>query len=688
MTAMLPALRKEASQSSDVGYLQKCIRNGCRGVSIRKFFDTIPDLISRMCPAMLMSPLSVSQYLGGNWPEFDLVIFDEASQMPTCEAVAAISRGKSVVVVGDEHQLPPSPFFTPGNSREQYSENEDLESILEDCLALSMAQRYLLWHYRSKHESLITFSNRHFYKNSLMTFPSNDDMATKVSFEYVKGIYERGSGSNNKDEAKAIVKEIAQRLSDPETSSQSIGVVTFNVNQQSLIEDMLNDMLRKNADLEVAAAKMSEPIFIKNLENVQGDERDVILFSVGFGRDKYGKISMNFGPLNQNGGERRLNVAVSRARYEMKVFSSLKAQDIDLDRSNAKGVKYLKAFLDYAERGNAAFLNMEYSIKHKSKDAFVESVAAALRDKGYEVITNIGASEYRVDIGVVDPTNPNRYILGIMCDGYNYVGSTTAHDRDITIPRVLALLGWNTHNIWSVEWWDTPEHVLKGILHKIEQVTKSNTEEQATEETIEALNEQESASGNAKCEVEQTITSNVKEYSVASLPNRMADSALFSQGYYTDSVTKDIATIVDAEAPISRRLLIKRLLTAYGISRNGVRIDAYLTEVFKDMELVTSGTDDIFFWRDAEQLKSYSCFRMASGREAFDIAPEEVAQAVVQVIKEQFAIDESGLINETARLLGYNYVGENISASMKRGIDYALATRLITTDANRYKLPL
>ncbi|MBO5717427.1 MAG: DUF4011 domain-containing protein [Alistipes sp.] len=470
LSAMLSALRKEASQSSDVGFLQKCIRNGCRGVSIRKLFETIPDLISRMCPAMLMSPLSVSQYLGANWPQFDLVIFDEASQMPTCEAVTAILRGKSVVIVGDEHQLPPTSFFMTDNFSEQHSESEDLESILEDCLALSMSQKYLLWHYRSKHESLITFSNRHFYKNSLMTFPSNDDMATKVSFEYVKGIYERGAGRNNKEEAKAVVNEIQKRLSDPQTASQSIGVVTFNVNQQSLIEDLLNDMLHMNSDLEVVAAQMHEPIFIKNLENVQGDERDVIIFSVGYGRDKFGKVAMNFGPLNRDGGERRLNVAVSRARYEMKVFSSLKAEDIDLYRSNAKGVQYLKSFLEYAERGKVALMHMDYGVKTKAKDAFVESVAKALQAKGYAVNTNIGSSEYRVDIGIIDPENPDHYLLGLLCDGYNYVASHTAHDRDVTTPAVLALLGWNTYNIWSVEWWDTPEHVFNGIIREIERV--------------------------------------------------------------------------------------------------------------------------------------------------------------------------------------------------------------------------
>ena len=683
LTSLLPVLQKEASQSSDVGFLQKCIRNGCRGVSIRKLFETIPDLISRMCPAMLMSPLSVSQYLGTNWPQFDLVIFDEASQMPTCEAVAAISRGKSAVIVGDEHQLPPTSFFMANNFSELHSESEDLESILEDCLALSIPQKYLLWHYRSKHESLITFSNRYFYKNALKTFPSNDDIATKVSFEYVEGIYNRGTGRNNKEEAIAVVKEIKKRLSNPQTSSQSIGVVTFNVNQQSLIEDLLNDMLRKNPNLEVVAAQMHEPIFIKNLENVQGDERDVILFSVGYGRDNNGKVAMNFGPLNRDGGERRLNVAVSRARYEMKLFSSLKSEDIDLYRSNAKGVQYLKSFLEYAERGKVALMHMEYAEKKKAKDAFVESVAKALQAKGYEVNTNIGSSEYRVDIGIIDPENRERYLLGLLCDGYNYTVSSTAQDRNITIPSVLSILGWRTFNIWSLEWWDTPEQVLNSIIREIERIKTTEVREDNIETDIEEQEDLKIVENKEVSPVPETIT---RDYNVANLSPQRVDSAKFSQGCYTDIVVNDVRTIIEAEAPISRRLLIKRLINNYGISRNGVRINTYLTEVFEDMGLVTSGVEDIFYWKDKEQLENYFGYRLASEREALDIAPEEVAQAIIQVIKEQFAIDESGLIIETSRLFGYASVRDNVFASMKRGVEYALKNNMIQLEGGRYKV--
>ncbi len=683
ITAMLPALQKEASQSSDVGFLQKCIRNGCRGVSIRKLFETIPDLISRMCPAMLMSPLSVSQYLGANWPEFDLVIFDEASQMPTCEAVAAISRGRSTVIVGDEHQLPPTSFFMTENYNEQHSEVEDLDSILEDCLALSMPQKHLLWHYRSKHESLITFSNRHFYSNSLLTFPSNDDMASKVTFEYVRGVYERGKGRYNKEEAKAVVREIQKRLSDPETAGQSIGVVTFNVNQQSLIEDTLNEMLRKNPDLEKAASQMHEPIFIKNLENVQGDERDVVLFSVGYGYDRDGKVAMNFGPLNRDGGERRLNVAVSRARYEMKVFSSLKGDDIDIYRSNAKGVLYLKAFLEYAERGKVSSTIVN-GMKGRMKDELVESVAKALRMQGHKVNTNVGSSEYRVDIGIVDPANPDKYLLGILCDGYNY-NSGTARDRDVTTPAVLSLLGWKTYHIWAIEWWDTPNFVLDGIKRELEKI-KSQPEQESDE-----MGDQDIMSYTEKPEdfAEGAGSDDSHEYVFAELGHHTADSAQFSEGQYTFSVMRDIKAIIDAEAPISRRLLIKKLLNSYGIARNGTRINEYLSQIFRRMDLITSGEGyDSFFWKDAEQLKSYSSFREAAGREALDIAPEEVAQAILQVLRDQFAIDEEGLIRETAYLFGFANVRDNVLASMKNGINLCLANELITLEEsnNKYRL--
>ena len=465
VAANLPELQEEATKNCEVGILQKNIRNGCRGVSIRNFFSSIPTLLPRICPCMLMSPISVAQYIEANGMKFDLVIFDEASQMPTCEAVGTIARGKSIVVVGDPNQLPPTNFFTTSTFDEDNTSLEDLESILDDCLALTLPSKHLIWHYRSRHESLISFSNSKYYDNKLLTFPSPDDLQTRIAYEHVDGVYDRGGARQNKEEAKAVVNEIKTRLEDPELSKRSIGVVTFNSNQQSLIEDMLNSMFVRNPHLEKVAMESAEPIFIKNLENVQGDERDVILFSVGYGADKKGKVTMNFGPLNRDGGWRRLNVAVSRARYEMKVFSTLTSDQIDLNRTSAEGVAGLKDFLEYVEKGKLIKRNDYSADRH---DGFVENVAEELRREGFEVRTNIGTSGYKIDIGIVNPYNPTSYIMAIICDGYNYSSSRCARDREIIQMDVLHSLGWDICRLWIMDWWTMKDVAIKKLILAIE----------------------------------------------------------------------------------------------------------------------------------------------------------------------------------------------------------------------------
>lgn len=467
LASNLPDIQQEAAKNSEIGILQRNLKNRCRGISLRRFFDLIPNLLPRLCPCMLMSPISVAQYLDIKRDKFDLVIFDEASQMPTCEAVGAIARGKNIIVVGDPKQMPPTNFFSMNTFDEDNSEVEDLESILDDCLALSLPSKYLRWHYRSKHESLIAFSNCKFYDNKLFTFPSTDDLTTRISYQHVEGIYDRGGNRQNRAEAEAVIAEIKARLKDPELSKRSIGVVTFNNRQQSLIEDLLTDLFAANPSLEKTAMSCEEPIFVKNLENVQGDERDVILFSVGYGQDKYGKVLLNFGPLNREGGERRLNVAVSRARYEMKVFSTLLSDQIDLRRSSANGVACLKSFLEYAEKGRSALL---YSTAASSKptDGFIEEVASELRKAGFDVRTNVGCSGYRVDIGIVNPGNGSDYILGILCDGYGYSASKSARDREIIQTGILEALGWKITRVWSTEWWNDKDEALRRLTTEIQ----------------------------------------------------------------------------------------------------------------------------------------------------------------------------------------------------------------------------
>ncbi|WJH35686.1 DNA2/NAM7 family helicase [Paenibacillus sp. CC-CFT747] len=339
LAANLPPLHSQAAASSEAGILLRAIRSGGRGLSLRKLFEQIPNLLSRLCPCVLMSPMSVAQYLDPKHPSFDLVLFDEASQLPTSEAVGAMARGRNVIVVGDPKQLPPTSFFAHSGAEEadEAVVPEDLESILDDCLALGMPEEHLLWHYRSRHESLIAFSNRHFYENKLLTFPSPLERKSNVRWHPVDGFYDRGKTKQNRAEAEQVIQEIISRLKDPQLRRRSIGVVTFNSIQQTLIEDLLDEAFRQDPELEQLASRLHEPLFIKNLENVQGDERDVILFSIGYGPDASGKVVLNFGPLNRDGGWRRLNVAVSRARYEMHVFSTLRAEHLDVSRTRAEG---------------------------------------------------------------------------------------------------------------------------------------------------------------------------------------------------------------------------------------------------------------------------------------------------------------------------------------------------------------
>ena len=464
LSAQVPVGDHDPEISSELTLLRKRIGNKGRGTTIRNIIDQMPALLPKLCPVMLMSPLSVAQYIDINGPKFDLVVFDEASQMPTSEAVGAICRGKAVIVVGDSKQMPPTSFFSANTTDDDEADMDDLESILDDCISLSMPSRYLGWHYRSKHESLIAFSNQNYYDGRLTTFPSADDMVPHVTLQHVEGFYDFGKTRTNRAEAEAIVAETIQRLqNNPE---RSIGIVAFSKTQSDLIEDLLSEALAEHVDLEQQNLGAEEPLFIKNLENVQGDERDVIIFSVGYGPDKEGKLSMNFGPLNKVGGERRLNVAVSRARYEMKVFSTLRPEQIDERRTQAEGVLGLKQFLRFAEHGTSMLPASAQSTEDHS--LIVEQIAEVLRCKGYEVKTSIGSSASRVDLAIIDPLQSNRYALGIICDGSSYIQLKTTRDREVVQPKVLQMLGWNLMHVWTVDWLQNPDAVIKDIIKKIE----------------------------------------------------------------------------------------------------------------------------------------------------------------------------------------------------------------------------
>lgn len=683
LAAKIPSFTQEASQSSEIGMLQRTIRNNGRAMSIRKIFDSIPNLLPRMAPCILMSPISVAQYFDAESPKFDLVIFDEASQLPTCEAVGAIARGKQLIVVGDPKQMPPTSFFSTNNIDEDNIEKEDLESILDDCLALSMPSRHLLWHYRSKHESLIAFSNAKYYENKLLTFPSTDDISSKVQLVQVKGFYDRSKTRTNEAEARAITNEVVRRLSDPELSQRTMGIVTFSSVQQSLVEDMLNEVFSLRPDLERTALESSEPLFVKNLENVQGDERDVILFSICYGPDSTGKPTLNFGPVNREGGWRRLNVAVSRARYEMMVFSTLRSEQIDLSRTASEGVAGLKAFLAYAEKGRIA-LPPRPATSSVDEPSLEYIIAEAIAAAGYKVDTRIGTSDFRLDIGVVDPKNSTRYILGIQTDGRNYHRSQTSGDRELVQPDVLRALGWRVHRVWSAEWWEKPERVIAGIFAAIrdaeaargmpEPIIATPLLVAPPEDHISPL----SIAFTDERDAVQIISQNPIIYKVALVEIQRGaypDAYYYSQ--FDQKIAEQIMHVLQLESPVSRDVLGKRVTIAWGLNRLTARAIARLELVIQKLGTrQVDGGYNVFFWKEGQDPSTYAEYRLPANdfekRDATDLPPEEIANGVKEVLRNQVSLLRADLVRETAKLFGYTRAGANVETAMLGGISKAI----------------
>ena len=626
---------------------------------------------------MLMSPISVAQYIDPSFPKFDLVIFDEASQLPTSEAVGTIARGQNVIVVGDPNQLPPTNFFNSSRVDEDNMEIEDLESLLDDCLSISMPQMYLKWHYRSRHESLIAFSNMKYYDNKLFTFPSVNDMRSAVRFVPVEGSYDKGRTKQNRAEAECVVNEIIARLKSG--SKESIGVVTFSSVQQNLIDDMLSEAFVKYPELEDMDRASAEPVFIKNLENVQGDERDIILFSVGYGPDKQGKVSMNFGPLNREGGWRRLNVAVSRARKEMIVYSTLRPEQIDLSRTRSEGVAGLKAFLEFAQRGSGT-LAVKAGSSGREPDYLVKQISSELKKMGYTVRTDIGCSEYRIDLGIADPEDPEKYLLGIMLDGSNSI-SSTATDRFILQPSVLGGLGWHIMRIWTLEWLDDRKKVLDMIRDEVarcrefkEEVSPAQGSDNRIE--IEKLYEQ-------KDENFKSAGAVYKSFSLSP----MGTAEDFNLGITDAKIRKSFGNIISIEAPISRKALYRKVLAAWNVSRLGPKVESRLDSILMSLEpKVTMDGSNVFYWRSDQIPDEYSVYRtddyLGAKRSMDEISSYEIVNAIKEVLEEQIGLLRKDLIRETAKKFGYTRLGAVIENTIDYAIDRAKERGIVSEDSN------
>ena len=640
LAAGIPRMTDDVVSGSEIGLLNRNISNGGRGVSLRELFAQIPTLLPRLCPCMLMSPMSVAQYTDMTQEQFDLVIFDEASQMPTSEAVGAIARGKALIVVGDPKQMPPTSFFATSNVDVEEAYIDDMESILEDCRTLEIPALQLSWHYRSRHESLIAFSNSEYYDGSLITFPSVDDQNTKVYHVPIEGYYDKGGRRTNAAEAEAIIREVIRRLRDPELRTKSIGVISFSVAQQGLIEDMLQAQLDREPALQEIVDQMPEPIFVKNLENVQGDERDIILFSIGYGPDKEGKVSMNFGPLNNAGGERRLNVAVSRARQEMYIFSTLRSADIDLRRSKALGVKGLKDFLLYAETQSLPTYSQTQA--ESSDTLLADQIAAELAARGHQVKTNVGRSSFRVKVAICDPQDPEVYRLGILLDGESYNKTPTTRDREVGQPSVLSALQWQVMRVWSVDWFNNKARVLSRIEERLATALSAPVEVKATPKAHFDISQEQLVE-------ETTQGQQYRSYSIAEATARgsMRDMAQL------------IRSIIATEQPITFALLCKRVATLTAVGRVTPTLQATVKELLTPFYQDESEA----IWLSKEDSSDYHTYRTDSGREVANIPRVELINALSETLREQVALSQDSLTLLAARKLGFNRRGSNVDAA-------------------------
>ena len=550
----------------EFGVLARELQKKSRHIPTRALIEQLGDSLLDLCPCLMMSPLSVAQFLPSDFCSFDLVVFDEASQMTTWDSVGAIARGKNVIVVGDPKQMPPTNFFSASLSNDDADE-EDLESILDQALAARLPLRRLMGHYRSRHETLIAFSNSKYYENSLVTYPSSDTKESAVTLHRINGAYAKGKGRNNPAEAKAVVDEIVRRLTSRNGGRKTIGVVTLNTDQQRTIEDLLDDARRAHPMIEpyFQSSDNYDAVFVKNLESVQGDERDIIILSLGYGPTEMGgkAMSMNFGPLNKSGGERRLNVAITRATSEVLVFTSFDSSMIDLSRTSATAVEHLKHYLDFAERGPKALpeqATAAHGVDQYDSD-FEQAVSFALREKGWRVQTQVGVSKFKIDLGVYHPDKPGVYLAGVECDGATYHGSPSARDRDRVRQSILENLGWKIIRLWSTDYFIDSDSAIEKIDFKLRALL-------ALEKIEDHSSSVESELQHIESSVQTTIiTENHYNNSVVEGINDGLDASEYFKDSYKRSLSHMARNILKEKSGITLHALTLEIANRHGLNR-------------------------------------------------------------------------------------------------------------------------
>ena len=673
------------ADNSEVNTLLKEALKKRRLMSIRDLLQRIPHLLLRLKPCLLMSPMSVSQFLPAELMKFDVILFDEASQIVPEDAIGTIYRGKTIAVAGDNKQLPPTSFFQKSLLEEiDWDEISDeyvevFDSILDECMGIGLPVKTLRWHYRSKHEDLIAFSNNHFYDGTLITFPSAiaKHEALGVKLVYVQdGVYDRGGLRNNLREAEVVSDLVFEHFE--KYPQKTLGVVTFSISQMETVDEAIERRRRQHPEFEhFFKEDRLEGFFVKNLENVQGDERDVIMISLGYGYDPQGQITMNFGPLNKTGGERRLNVAVTRAREKVVLVTSIKASDINVEPASSVGTVTLHDYLEYAEKGPEV-LKLPALKPAEFESPIEEDVAMVIQRLGYNVVSQVGCSGCPITMGVVDPNNHGSYLLGIEFDGATYQYSHSTRDRDRLRAQVLKQLGWRIHRVWAPTWVTRRDSEIRRLTDALNEAHKFQLEAEApsTDADQEEQNDELSQevdvqtvhfAGIEKIGVPYRVHALKAEFnSTVRVPSSRHGWVVRPNEFYFQENRQLqchlLEELVNEEGPVHFDYAAKRLASAWGLKRRGPRVAKAVREALNYLILNQKVTvKGSFLW--PPDLQDVSA-RVPdpevpeSKRDPEHIPPEEIEKAMKQIAQYALGISAESLITETAKVFGFNQAGE------------------------------
>ena len=654
-----------ASRGSEAGILLGEVGRKRGHMPIRRLLAQCGRLVQSIKPCFMMSPLSIAQFLEPLSMKFDVVLFDEASQVRPEDALGSLLRGTQVVVMGDSRQLPPTAFFdsvVAGIEDDEQQTTEaivsEVESILHQCKR-SFPSRTLKWHYRSRHQSLIAVSNREFYENKLLIFPSAVDKSEELGLGFVlmkDTVYDRGRSSVNRKEAREVAKAAVDHYRRYPT--KSLGIGAFNIRQQQAILEEIELQLIENREMEeFFRSDRDEHFFVKNLETIQGDERDVIFISVGFGFDENRKLSLNFGPLNQTGGERRLNVLITRAREKCQVFANFRSSDLHTDSDSPYGIRALKSFLSYAE--DRTFPEKE--TKDEDSDSpFEDSVYDFLRDHGYEVKKQVGSASFRIDLAIVDPNSMGSYLAGIECDGQKYHSSPVARDRDRLRQQILEGLGWRIVRIWSTDWYRNKADCQKRLLKALKEISKlqirvekiQTPQNYGDRNAVEPeIKDKTHSSGNSE-KNQVHLKDLVPKYQLCTeLQNIRPSGELHRQSLNKLGIL--VQEIVDVESPVHKTEVIKRIRSLWGLSRTGERIqNALEAGIRHEVRLgAVAEKSNFLFSKSPKPIIP----RRREGNPPADldlICDEEIVEGIKFVLDHQFSTFPEDLTIQVCRIFG------------------------------------